>query len=192
MSWIQTRSGKAVDLLKPEPDTIDFRDIAYALSRLCRFTGHVRRHYSVAEHCVRVSAMLPPTIRLYGLLHDAHEAFIGDISTPVKLSLADMHGEHVRCAIKELEAPIIRAIYEAIGLDEPCKLIRDAIKFADVTMLMTERRDLLGPSPHPWCDFEEVPPLSAAIDPWTAEEAERQFLAQLWAYAPHLQPQVLD
>jgi hypothetical protein len=81
---ITTYSGRRVDLLAPTADDVDFVDIAHALSMVCRFGGHCGRFLSVAEHCLLVSALLPPRLALVGLLHDAHEAYLGDVVTPLK------------------------------------------------------------------------------------------------------------
>jgi hypothetical protein len=78
MPWIQTAQGCAYPLLGPSPSDIDWRAIAEALSKICRFNGHTTHFYSVAQHCALVADMLAPDLRLHGLLHDAHEAFIGD------------------------------------------------------------------------------------------------------------------
>ena len=87
MSIIQTHTGKFLDLLNPTPDMIDMEDIAHALAHLCRFTGHTQRFYSVAEHCVRMVQWGLPGPAALRLMHDATEAYIGDVSTPLKTLL---------------------------------------------------------------------------------------------------------
>jgi len=77
MSWIQTFTGRRFRPRNPAPDDFDIRDVAHALSLLCRFNGHCRVFYSVAEHSVRVSRICPPPAALWGLLHDLGEAYIG-------------------------------------------------------------------------------------------------------------------
>lgn len=170
--WIQTYSGKAFDLLDPQPDMVDFDDIAHALSLLCRFSGHTRRHYSVAQHSVMVASQLPAKLQLAGLLHDAHEAYIGDISTPMKRAL-------FKCESYDLytiESNIQRAIHEAAGLPLTLTNHEQAqIKDADLRALMTERRDLMGPSPAPWGKYEDIEPLDEPIVPWEARGAKGLF-----------------
>lgn len=102
MTWINTLKGKRVSLLNPDRVLLDIKEIAHALSRINRFTGHIKpEHYSVAEHSVRCSLFAaawgrPLETQLWALLHDAHEAFVGDISTPMK------HAMHSRLAVGKL------------------------------------------------------------------------------------------
>jgi uncharacterized protein len=178
MTWIQTRTGVAFPLLDPKSDDIDLDDIAHALSMICRFTGHTRTFYSVAEHSVRVAELLPPPLKIYGLLHDAHEAYIGDISTPLRDAL-----EH-RChgfgsELKYIKAAIDICIYAAFGLDLPTERQKAAIKNADTIMLMTEKRDLIGESPKDWGDYETSPVLPGNIIPWPQETARAVFKGQV-------------
>lgn len=89
---LKTVSGRYVDLLEPQPETIELFDIAHGLSFVCRFGGHVPAFYSVAEHSMHVAAQVRRTfgddhLALYGLLHDATEAFLGDVVRPLKLSM---------------------------------------------------------------------------------------------------------
>ena len=88
-SGILTFSGKFLDYLNPDPEQIDIEDIAIALSREARFCGHTKKFYSVAQHSVFVSKLLPPIFSLEGLLHDASEAYCKDLPTPLKNLLPD-------------------------------------------------------------------------------------------------------
>jgi hypothetical protein len=88
LSYIETASGKLYHFLNPQPDEIDIEDIALALANKCRFGGHTD-FYSVAEHSVLVALRLPPGLQLAGLLHDASEAYLGDIPSPIKDELPD-------------------------------------------------------------------------------------------------------
>jgi 5'-deoxynucleotidase YfbR-like HD superfamily hydrolase len=86
--WV-AGSKKWVDPLNMRMHDIDIEDIALALSNICRYTGHVARLYSVAEHSVKVSARLQesgygPAVQLAGLLHDAAEAYLSDVPKPIK------------------------------------------------------------------------------------------------------------
>lgn len=84
MSKILLHSGKMLDLSNPAYEDVDIDDIAHGLSNICRFNGSCPRFYSVAEHSILVSMMVPKPMAAVALLHDAHEAYIGDIVTPVK------------------------------------------------------------------------------------------------------------
>ena len=86
---ITTITGRQVNPLALRGEDIDIRDIAHALSLTCRFNGHCRVFYSVAEHSLLVSRLCPPEFALVGLLHDAAEAYLGDIPSPVKPALEE-------------------------------------------------------------------------------------------------------
>lgn len=147
-----TRSGRMVDLLNVKPEDIDLEDIAHALAHTNRFTGHARRPYSVAEHSINVARFLPEPIKIYGLLHDAHEAYIGDISTPFKGALdwapgfTEILARHTR--------RIDEAIYAALEIPPPAAAIEQAVKYADTTMGVKELRELFD---HPPPDIERLP-----------------------------------
>jgi len=163
--WIQTYTGKQFFPLEPRYEDIDIRDIAHALANLCRYGGHVETFYSVAQHCVLVSRVVPPELALMGLLHDASEAYLIDVPRPIKHSVG-MEG--YRAAEKTLQA----AIYRKYGLDpdEPA-----AIKTADNQLLRTEQRDLMKPAPVAWQDVR-VGALEMRIDPWSPVGAKFSYM----------------
>lgn len=130
---ILTRSGLQINLLRPDPACIHLEDIAHALGNLCRFTGHTRQFYSVAQHSVHVSHLVPPEHALAALLHDATEAYLGDVSSPLK---------HQLPAYREIEARMESAIATRFGLTLP---LHPSIKAADLVALATEKRDLMAP-----------------------------------------------
>lgn len=150
--WIETRSGRRVDLLKPTPEMIDIDDIAHALSNICRFNGHTRRSYSVAEHSVFVAMHVPQQLTLAGLLHDAAEAYIGDITRPLKLLIRELYGP--------IEAGFERAIGDKFNIDPQLFHHPDVVK-ADLLALSSEKRWLL-PGAHNW---EMELPEPVALDP---------------------------
>lgn len=163
--WIQTYSGIEFDLFRPSSDKILIEDIAHHLSLLCRFTGACREFYSVAEHSIMVSSVLPAEYRLEGLLHDATEAYIGDMSSPVK-NLSSMSG--FRTLESEIRCPI--SIKFDLQINVPL-----AVRDADFRMLETERLQLMRPAPASW--FVEAPePYSVLLSCWSPEEAERKYL----------------
>jgi len=182
--WIQTVSGKAFDLLDPQPDMIDLDDIAHALSQLCRFTGHVPGGiYSVAQHSCFVSDNLPtPELRRAGLLHDAAEAYVSDLSNPLKCalrsSLFDDEARDGRLSTYDVvEARIQGIVCFRFGLS---RIPHPEVAEADLRALATEARDLLAPPPRRWEALEGVQPFEQVIHPfpWTANEAKRRFLAR--------------
>lgn len=162
MDWILTWTGKTFRPLRPDPATVDIRDIAHALSLLCRFNGHCREFYSVAEHSVRVSREVPPQDALAGLLHDAAEAYVSDVPRPVKDQLD---------GFRDREDELLEVIFEALGVAWPLPL---SVKRFDDRLLATELRDLMAPLPEP-LPFE---PLAETIEPWSAQHAEALFLAR--------------
>lgn len=173
--WLQTRSGRAFPLLDPQPSDVHWPDIVYALAHTNRFGGHVGP-YSVAQHSVLVAKQLRPEWRAYGLLHDAHEAFIGDIPTPLK-RLVDRYTSALWCMSEDIDA----AIFRAAGLLFPWpEEIAEAVKIADIRVLVTERRDLMREPPHSWgTEYDNVEPLPERIEIWPAEKAIARFALML-------------
>lgn len=139
---IFTRSG-LVDVLNLQPDDIHIEDIANALANTCRFGGHVREFYSVAQHSVLVCRLCPYKLKLQGLLHDAAEAYIGDIVGPIKahtlLHLAAPLINVMR--VQELEQKILDVVFQCFGLP-PGPLHPEVIE-ADRAMLEVEIQNLV-------------------------------------------------
>jgi len=104
-----TYTGIEFNLANPTPDMIDIVDIATSLARQCRYNGHTMEFWSVASHSIFVASRLPPRLQLAGLLHDAAEAYTGDIATPVKRMLS---------GYEELEDRILLAISKRFSVDK--------------------------------------------------------------------------
>jgi uncharacterized protein len=165
-AWIYTYTGKRVYPFEPQRSEFDIRDIAHSLSLLCRFNGHCRNFYSVAEHCCLVSDLLPPPHKLEGLLHDASEAYIGDWPRPLKQ--APGVGEMYRL----VEDALMQHIALTFNLIYP---FYDQIHDADRQLLATEVAQLHLPVPDDWDGLGEVV-AGLRLSCWTPNEAERQFL----------------
>jgi hypothetical protein len=192
--WVQTYTGRAFDLLDPKPEQIDPLDIAHALSQLCRFTGHVRSFYSVAQHsclvaeiaqdlCVmQLNTPAPEVLALQALLHDAPEAYIGDVSTPLKRAL---RGEGQLSEYDVIEARIAGVIAERffdVSDGRASAWALSMIKRADMIALATEHAALFdGPPPRPW-GFDLPQPWPYKIEPWAPAKAQVQFLQAFGFY----------
>jgi len=166
--WFQTYSGVEFYLLDPRVEEIKALDIAYALANQCRFNGNCLRFYSVAQHCVLASEIVPPEFALWGLLHDSGEAYIGDMVRPLKSSMP------LFC---EAEDRIMRTICDKFGLSHD---MPNEVKDADNILLATEKRDLMTQEPRSWGYISTLTPLEYRIHPWTREEAADRFLARLY------------
>lgn len=108
VTWSRVRSARKVDLEDPDPDDILLTDIAYSLARQYRFNGHVP--CSVAEHSMHVALLAPDSMMLEGLLHDAAEAYVGDVTLPVRNLISGYEEIHDR---------VERAVAQSFGLDHP-------------------------------------------------------------------------
>lgn len=162
--WCQTYSGIQFWHADPRPEEILIEDIAHALSNLCRFAGHTREFYSVAQHSVLVSQICVSEDALWGLLHDAAEAYCVDLPSPLK-RLPGLERYH------EIEAGVMTAVCERFGLRGS---IPPGVKRADEILLLTEQRELLGPQIQPWDTVAE--PLEGTIIPWQPSQAKQEFL----------------
>lgn len=181
--WMQTRDARVVDLLSPNLAEVTIQEVAHALARIGRFAGHTRTPgiYSVAQHCAHVAEHVHDEHKLSALMHDAHEAFLGDITSPVKLALRALGAGE---AFESLDDRLMLAVKRRWG----CWGTRSfQVKRADLEALVTERRDLLGNvEAMPWnvkIDGDLVQPWTdLTIDPWTPEQAEWTFLQRFGAY----------
>jgi len=163
---IETYTGRTINPLDPDPGSIFIDDIAHSLANQCRFTGHTRNFYSVAQHCVLVADVVQDeTLKLTALLHDASEAYLSDIARPVKMmpKFGDLY--------REYEERLEQAIAKNFGLEWPWP---KEIKEADNILLRAEQIDLMfGIFRH------EAPEYGKKIIPWPPTEARAQFM---WAY----------
>lgn len=169
--WMQTYTGRRFYPLDPKPGEIDRLDIAHALSLMCRYGGHVDRHYSVAEHCVLLSEAVAPENALVALLHDATEAYVVDVPRPLKRVLRDY---------PVIEDRVWWAIAVHFGVD---LALPDEVKAADNAILLTERNALM-PRAERWYVDDHYAPLPVTVTGWEPREAERRYLVRLAELLP--------
>ena len=175
---IQTWSGTPFDLLNPRIEQINLLDIAHSLGKLARFNGHTRFHYSVAQHSVLVTMLLSADestapYQREGLMHDAVEAYIGDIATPLKRALRDQWSVFERDPLTDLTMKIERLIAQKFGLIYPWPI---EVHNADKEALRIERRHVMHPSSGVSWEGVGVTAVEAHIPPISAEAATSQFL----------------
>ncbi|WYW01922.1 deoxyribonucleoside 5' monophosphate phosphatase [Pseudomonas phage vB_PpuM-Pori-4] len=178
--WIITHSGKRFELADPKPEMVCIEDIAIALSRQTRFNGHCDRFYSVAYHSYLIAEQLPDRLKLEGLLHDAAEAYIGDISSPLK-RIIKAHWP----GFKAFETRIEEVVFEALGVP----LTNDPlIKEADLRILANEHDLLMPQTEHEWSMLKGVVPFEwihfddPCDTPGHMEEMARKFMSAFHVY----------
>lgn len=171
---LRTFTGRRFYPLKPKIEDVSIFDIAHALSNLCRFAGHVHEFYSVAQHSYLVSVEIMRTGDVegakWGLLHDAAEAYLVDVPSPLKRMAG--FGDGYRAAEKKL----LRVIARRLGLQgmiEP-----EIVRHFDHVLLCTEQRDLYGERETPYTPSYDVPMLEGRIVGWSPMLAEEMFLGQ--------------
>jgi hypothetical protein len=163
--WAQIYSGEKFWPLDPQPEEVDIQDIAHSLAFQCRFNGHCSSFFSIAQHSVFVSKIVPPEQALAGLLHDAAETYTGDIVTPLKRFLPPQ--------FKEIENEIEKAIFSHFEIKNIDKI---TIKKADRIALFTEMRDLMKKPHSEWNEKDSSQIHPDKIIPLSPEEAEKEFL----------------
>lgn len=159
-------SGKPFWPLDPDIEDIHIEDIAHALSMQCRYNGHTTEFYSVAQHSVIVSRYLPLSLAFEGLLHDAAEAYCGDMIRPIKVD------DHF---FMEVDDRLDKACRKRFGL--PAEMSPEVRKM-DLTVCVTEKRDLIPPNPDVDWGPNLPEPLAATIVPVGPMEAKNMFLNQ--------------
>lgn len=163
---IQTYSGSYINFLDFTENVYKIDDIAHALSNICRFTGHCKEFYSVAQHCVIASHNVPKEYALDALMHDAVEAYLGDVSSPLKQFLPEY---------KRIEKELYADIAASFGFNERTP---DVVKHIDLVMLATEKRDLMIEADLIWGFLENIEPLPEEIQTWAPTLACRRFLSR--------------
>jgi uncharacterized protein len=164
--WMQTFAGHRFFPMDPRAEEIDPADVAHALSLICRYGGHAREFYSVAEHCVLLSHYVAPEHALWALLHDASEAYVGDMVRPLKRQLPEYEAAEDR---------VIAAVAERFGLTLP---MPPAVKDADNRILLDERAAILTATEYSW-GIDNLQPLGVTVEGWSPAEAEYVYRERL-------------
>jgi hypothetical protein len=168
--YLQTVSGRWVNPFDPDPGQIELADIGRALANQCRFGGHCRTFYSVAQHCVIVSELIEEEggsaeDALAALMHDAAEAYLGDLPHPIK------HRSQLGAAFRDAEQPLERVIRDRFAITGPSA----AVKRIDRALLATERRTFSAEQWH-WPELAGVEPLEVDLEAWLPDDAAEAFL----------------
>lgn len=181
-AWIETFTGRKFYILNPQPDDIDIHDIAHALSMQCRFTGHTKTFYSVAQHSYYASILVPPGDALWALLHDASEAYISDMSRPLK------HFTEAGKYYREIETEIMDAICTKFWLP---MLMPPSVRKADDSLLYAEKDQLMADAvwDTPWSAESAA---QIKIENWSPQKAEKEFLFRYLELIGSLQFATLD
>ncbi len=166
--YFRTYSGKHVYPFSPSPDEIDIGDVAHSLSQMCRFLGHTEGFYSVAQHSILVSQHVPRQDALWGLLHDASEAYLCDLPAPIK---RDPQMRVYRIA----EDRLMAAVCARFGLNPE---MPHSVRIADKVLLATEFRDVTTMNDQAWIVDEcgQEPLSDFQIVPWSSAVAEAGFM----------------
>ena len=167
--YLQTVSGRWVNPFDPDPEQLDPADIARALANQCRFGGHCRAFYSVAQHSVIVSELVEERggdadDAFAALMHDATEAYLGDMPHPLK------HRSPLGAAFKQAEDQLEEALRDRFDIKPGVS----AIKLVDRALLATERRAFSAETWH-WPELDGVEPLDLELTAWSPDEAAEAF-----------------
>jgi uncharacterized protein len=165
--WMQTFTGLAFWPVDPRPEEIRLEDIAAAISKLCRYGGHCRRFYSVAEHSVLVASQAPDHLKLAALMHDASEAYVIDVPRPLKAFLP---------GYKEIEERVEQAIATRFNLPWP---LSDEIKQLDERIIEDERMQAMSEPPRFWGHREA---LGVTLKFWSPRAAACEFMSAFYRY----------
>lgn len=145
--WFQTFTGKKFYPKDPRPEDVCIEDIAHALAHINRFGGHLPEPWTVAQHSLVASSFAPPDLQLEALLHDAHEAYVGDMVKPLKLMMPEF---------QDVEDKVDTAIREAFGL--PIRSLHPVVKKVDLIMLRTEAMQFVPERTGSWDEHLGVKP----------------------------------
>lgn len=167
--YVSTYLGNRFYPLAPRIDDVAIEDIAHGLAFQCRFNGQTQHFYSVAQHSLMVAGLVPRRLALAALLHDAAEAYLGDMVKPLKALFPDF---------PRIETEVMAIIGHRFGIAEPADFTDRQIKRADLIALATEKRDLMPRSSEAWESLAGIAPLPTRIEPLSPAAAKQRFLAE--------------
>lgn len=175
---IMLHSGAELDFLNPSASQFTIEDIAHGLSMLCRYAGQCREFYSVAEHCLLVSDVVPEHAYA-ALMHDAAEAFVGDITRPLKQMLPQF---------KRVEHLVEEAIATRFGVPRP---MPGEVKQADLAVLAAEQEQLMPAGTNDWAAAAGIKPAPIRVRSLSPHDAKQAFLARFAELKPrHIRPRI--
>lgn len=181
MTWMQTHSGKAVSFLAPDPASIDIADICFMLSGLRRFNNATTRPWTVAAHLRFVHLIVRETVpndhaaQLAAIIHDFHEAYTGDHTTPLQKACEAHLPAGYPSPLKIIQDRLDRAIAARFEIDwQDIDEAREIVKRADLIALATEKAQFLVREPHPWNIYDMPPPYNIELHP--IGEAQNEWL----------------
>ena len=168
-AYIATFTKKQFFLLEPRIEDVDIVDIAHALSLQCRWTGHCQYHYSIAQHSYYCSFLGPQNEAFDRLMHDAAEAYIGDLNRPLK------HYTEAGVAYRRQETIVQDVIAERFGFS---KIEPPSVKIADNSMMYAEKKQIMGYAfEEPQEEIHQYDVENGiVIESWTSKYAETMFL----------------
>lgn len=168
VGWIATATGTPFNVIEPRAEDVDIKDIASALSKQCRYGGHTKRFYSVAEHCVHVAWFASSPRKLEALLHDGSEGYLLDIPRPIKKAMPEY---------RVIEDRLMTVIGDRFGFRWP---VSAEVTDLDNRILHDEVRQLMVQPPVPW----GIPgdPLGIELPCWGPDQAYAEFMEAFHRY----------
>lgn len=163
--YVSTFLGNRFFLTSPHIDDVAIEDIAHGLAYQCRFNGQTSAFYSVAQHSLMVMSLVPDSLHFQALLHDAAEAYLGDMVKPLKQLFPQF---------SVIESRVMDIIGQRFAVD--LTRLDPAIKRADMVALATEKRDLMPYSTEAWSYLEGIEALPGIIEPMGPQAAKEAFL----------------
>lgn len=164
--WMQTYTGRPFYPLEPTLDDIEIESIAHSLSMTCRYNGHCLKFYSVAEHCVLLSHTVDPEYARWALMHDAGEAYVGDMVRPLKPDMPEF------VAI-ETNLEVMIAGRFNLGWPMPAQ-----VKEHDTRIVVDEMEQNMAPARLPWLLLDGQRPLGVTLQCWSPDRAEAEYMSR--------------